>query len=46
MGRFNLNRKSVPGELEILQGFITRNYNVNNIRYANNTMVIADTESK
>lgn len=34
-------RKTVQRELEVLPGFIIDNYNLNNVRYANDTNLLA-----
>lgn len=46
MDLFNSYIEAVLGELEVLSGFITGGHNLNNIRYADDTVLIADTKRK
>lgn len=41
---FNLYIETILRVLEVLPGFITESQNFRNIRYANNPVVIADTD--
>ncbi|MGX9987587.1 reverse transcriptase domain-containing protein [Soonwooa purpurea] len=43
---FNLYSEAILRELEDLPGFIIGGHNLNNIRYADDTVLIADTEKK
>ena len=43
---FNLYREKVLREIEDLNGFIISGHNVTNLRYADDTMLIADSEEK
>lgn len=43
---FNLYNEAILRELELLPGFIISGHNLNNIRYANYTVLMEDTEKK
>lgn len=43
---FNLYSDAIPRKLETLPGFIIGGHKLNNIRYANDIVLTADSESK
>ena len=43
---FNLYSENILREIENIKGVITGGYNLNNIRYADDTALIADSEEK